>query len=253
MFVRIARYDNLESAEIFPHFANEKGYWGVDFPTITRDSFNSLFCLLQSSQEGLYVTMCDPTAPYLMQYTFEQHPGVLNNSAPFSSGGNYLPEVHLVPPEDEISGIPVHLEFRTCHFVFAGPHSSIQLAPVVLRAYSGDWHAGVDFYKEWRTTWHKEAQIPAWAQEVHSWQQLQINSSEEECRVPYSSLIKYGDECAENGVTAIQLVGWNQGGQDRGNPSQDVDPGLGSWKDLHKAIAQIQAKGVKVVLFGKLI
>ncbi len=42
------------------------------------------------------------------------------------------------------------------------------------------------------------------------------------------------------------------GGQDGGDPAQDTDPGLGTWQQLHEAIARIQAMGVKIILFGKL-
>ena len=31
----------------------------------------------------------------------------------------------------------------------------------------------------------------------------------------------------------------------------NTDPGLGTWQELHDAIAQIQAKGVKMILFHK--
>jgi hypothetical protein len=48
------------------------------------------------------------------------------------------------------------------------------------------------------------------------------------------------------------LVGWNKGGQDGGDPAQNTNPGLGTWQQLHDAIAQIQARGVKIVLFAKL-
>ena len=251
MHAHIMRYDNLESTEIYPHFANEKGYWGVDFPTKTLDACHSLFCLIQSEHEGIYVETRDHASTYLVQYTFEQRPGVICNLAPLSSIGPDEVEMHQVPQEDEISGIPVHLDFRTCHFIFTQPHSTKKLVPVVIRCYSGDWHHGVDLYKEWRATWYKAPRVPAWARDVHSWQQLQINSPEEEFRVPYSQLIKFGEGCAKNGVKAIQLVGWNHGGQDRGNPSQSTDPGLGTWQELHDAIARIQAMGVKIILFGK--
>jgi hypothetical protein len=30
-----------------------------------------------------------------------------------------------------------------CHLVFQKPHSTIKLAPIVLRCYNGDWHEGV--------------------------------------------------------------------------------------------------------------
>jgi len=233
-------YGDLPSSEIYPGFSNQKGYWGVDFPMQTVASKDSLFCLIQAPQEGLYVEMRDPTQPYMLEYTFEQHPGVVDSiNSP-------------VPQTDALSGLPVHLEFRTCHFVFVHPHSAMNLAPVVLRGYKGDWHAGVDLYKEWRATWFKPPHFPEWVRNVNAWQQLQINSPEQEYRVPYTNLISYGRECAANGVSAIQLVGWNRGGQDGGDPAQDTDPGLGAWRELHDAIAQIQAGGVKMILFAKL-
>ena len=246
------RYDNLETAEIHPHFGNEKGYWGTDFPTKTFESYNSLFCLLQGEQHGLYVEMRDPTSPYLVEYTFEQHPGVISNRAPFSSmGAAQTGDVQLVPESDSISGLPVHLEFRTCHFVFAKAGAKKSLVPIRLRPYRGDWHAGVDIYKAWRKEWYQAPMIPAWARGVHSWCQLQLNSSEEEFRIPYRDLPAYADECAKYGVRAIQLTGWNHGGQDRGNPSQDTDPGLGTREEFKQAIAYFEKKGVRVILFGK--
>jgi Domain of unknown function (DUF6259) len=178
--------------------------------------------------------------PYLLQYTFEQHPGVMQSVD------------SMVPKEDQISGKPVNLQFRTCHFVFSAPHSTKKLAPIVMRGYRRDWHAGVDLYKQWRATWFKQPAVASWVRDVHSWQQLQVNAPEEDYRIPFRGLVKYGAECAKNGVAAIQLVGWNRGGQDRGDPSQEPDPGLGTRQELQDAIARIQGMGVKIVLFDKL-
>jgi hypothetical protein len=230
-------YGNLESKEVYPRFNNEKGYWGVRYPVKTFQSDHSLYCLIQAEKQGLYVEMHDPTQPYLLEYTFEQHPGVV--------------EQDLVPKQDEISGMPVHLEFRTCHFVFAHPNSTKKLVPVVMRGYDGDWHAGIDVYKQWRSTWYKEPHIADWALDVHSWLQLQIDGAEQDFAIPYRELPLYIDQCAENGVTAIQLVGWAIGGQDGGDPRLDTDPGLGTWQELHDAILHARSKGVKMILFGK--
>lgn len=249
--VRTAWYDNLQSDEIYPKFDNAKGYWGVFYPTKTFDSYRSLFCLIQSQKEGVYVEMEDPNQPYLIQYTFEQHPGVISEITNDVPKAGYIAGKSL-DGRSTWAGVPVHLEFRTCHFIFEHPNSTFKLAPIVIRCYRGDWHAGVDIYKDWRKTWYKKPLIPGWVEKVNSWQQLQINSPVQDYRVPYDSLVAYGKECAENGVDAIQLVGWNKGGQDGGDPSQDTDPGLGTWQQLHEAIANIQAMGVKIILFAKL-
>ena len=50
------------------------------FPSRHSDRNRSLFCLIQAQTEGLYVEMSDPTLPYYLEYTFEQHPGVVHGS-----------------------------------------------------------------------------------------------------------------------------------------------------------------------------
>jgi len=138
MAARIMRHgkpDDLIWDEIYPHFGNEKGYWGDFWPTKMLDSGPSPFCLIQAPDEGLYVQLGGGKAPYRLQYAFEQHPGVISAVT------------QLVPKQDEIGGKTVHLEFRTCHFVFAPPHSTTKLTPVVLRYYQGDWHVGANLYK----------------------------------------------------------------------------------------------------------
>jgi hypothetical protein len=125
--------------QIYPHFANEKGYWGVFFPLKTREAQPFPFCLIQAPEEGVYVGVGSGTVPYRIQYTFEQHPGVVSSVNT------------LVPEEDEIGGTPVHLEVRTCHFLFTAPHSKAKLAPIVVQCYRGDRKAGADIDKQWHT------------------------------------------------------------------------------------------------------
>jgi len=194
----------------------------------TVQSKQSLFCLLQSTNTGLYVEMHNPTQPYLLNFVVDRRPST------------------------KATNSPTRTDFRTSHIAYVHPNSTTTLAPVVLRFYRGDWHAGVDLYKAWRATWFKQPHLPAWIQDVNSWQQLQICSPEQDYRVPYTNLITYAQQCTDNSVGALQLVGWNHWGQDGGDPAQDIEPGLGTWQQLHDFIAQSQAKGVKVILFAKL-
>ena len=232
-------YANLVVDEIHPHFSNEDGYWGVNFPTKTIDSKQSLFCLLQAAKQGIYTEIHDPTQQYLLEFTFELHPGVVQSLD------------NIVPEEDKFSGLDVHLEYRCCHFLFVHPHSSRTTAPVCLCTYDGDWHGGVDVYKQRRAQWFKQPHVADWTKDVHSWLQLQIDGAEQDYSIPYRELPRHIDECAANGVTAIQLVGWNIGGQDGGDPCLDTDPGLGTWEELHQAILHARSKGVKMILFAK--
>ena len=191
-------------------------------------SRQSLFCLIQSTNAGLYVEMRDATQPYLLNFVFEHH-GFEN------SGSN-----------------PARLEFQTTHFAYVHPHTTAKLVPVVMRPYEGDLHAGLDCYREWRATWYKEPHLPDWARDVHSWTMIRMTTPEQDYGLPYTNFVEYGREWASNGISAVQVVGWNIGGQDADDPSQDTDPGLGTWQEFHDAIAQVQAMGVHVILFAKL-
>ncbi|HEX3717243.1 MAG TPA: DUF6259 domain-containing protein [Verrucomicrobiae bacterium] len=191
-------------------------------------SKQSLFCLIESTNQGLYVEMRDASQRYLLNFDFEPR------------------------RESKSDGKPAHVEFHTRHFIYAHSHTSVTLAPVVMRGYQGDWHAGVDCYKQWRNTWFKEPHLPDWARQVHSWTMLRMNTPEQDYGVPYTNFVSYAKEWAANNVRAVQVVGWNKGGQDGGDPTQDTDPGLGTWQQFHDAIAQTQAMGVKVILFAKL-
>src|SRR4029077_15988576 len=80
---------------------------------------------------------------------------------------------------------------------------------------------------------------------------VQINSSEDDLRTPFRQSRRRARQLARHGVGALQLVGWNAGGQDRGNPSHSPESWLGTWEELKEAIAEIEAMGIRVVLFNK--
>ncbi|MEI6150728.1 MAG: DUF6259 domain-containing protein, partial [bacterium] len=155
------------------------------------------------------------------------------------------------PLDTEISGKDVHTRLAAIHVPYILPGTTRELTPVSLEAFQGGWQAGVDIFREWRRKCMKLPKLPAWARDPHAWQQIHINSPEDELRMRFKDLVKVGEECARHGVRAIQLVGWNDGGQDQGNPSHDPDPRLGTFAELREAIATVRKLGVKVVLFAK--
>ncbi len=237
-------YATAEQRSLYPVFENTLGYYGFDHPVqYGPDTWRSgapmvPYVLLRNAEQGLYVGV-DDNSSELVAWFNELRPGY--DSAIDSR----------VPEASAIGGLEVASRFAAVHLPFIQPGESRALTPIVVQPYKGGWQHGVDVYKRWRESWMKTPALPEWTRHPHAWWQLHINSPEDELRIPFRELGKIGAEAARHGVKAIQLVGWNDGGQDQGNPSHDPDPRLGSFEELQAAIAEIQSHGVKLIIFAK--
>jgi sugar phosphate isomerase/epimerase len=241
----VYQYNTATEWSMWPTYQNTRGYYGVDYPTQVAPwvagagAPMSPYILLRGAHQGLYVGVAAPSSE-LVAWHGELRPGY----------GSSIDA--RVPETANISGLDVATRFAAVHVPYIQPGETRELTPIALEAYQGGWQQGVDIYRAWRSTWMRPAEPPAWAREPHSWQQLHINSPEDELRISFRDLpAKVAAVCARHGVKAIQLVGWNDGGQDQGNPSHNPDPRLGTVEELKEAIRQIQAMGVKLVLFAK--
>jgi hypothetical protein len=240
----IYNYGTAQEWGLRPYYQNLRGYYGSDYPiqfaagSAGCGSPMSPYVLLRGPAEGLYVGTAEDTTE-LVAWGTELRPGY----------GSSIDS--RVPEEDGISGKDVAIRFAAVHVPYIMPGEKRGLSPIALEAYLGDWQAGVDIHRRIYAKDLKLAEAPEWAREPHSWLQFHLNSPEDELRMRFTDLPKVGAECARHGVKAIQLVGWNEGGQDQGNPSHDPDPRLGTFEELQTAIAEIRAMGVKLILFAK--
>jgi hypothetical protein len=232
-------YCHLRTTQLWPAIGGTMGYFGTEYPTsIETNHTGAPFIMLQAPSQGLYVGYHDPAMRDLHAWFFDLTPGVRDD---WDGAAEVAPDAPARPA----------LAMKSVHFAFVAPGQKHELAPVVLQPYSGDWHAGADLYKAWRKTWFTRPAVPRWAEDVHSWQQIQMNDPEDSLYYRYSDLPAIAAECRDAGVAAIQLVGWNIGGQDRGNPLHDPDPTLGTRQELMDAIAAAGRMGVRMVLFTK--
>lgn len=238
----IYQYATAAEWALWPTYQNMRGYFGVDYPTQFSGwsagvgAPMSPYFLMRSTDQGLYAGVHAPSSELVAWHT-ELRPGYGSSINARVSGGAHTPEAAM--------------RFAAVHVPYIQPGETRALTPIALEAYRGGWQAGVDIYKAWRSTWMTTPELPVWARDPHAWQQIHINSPEDEVRIHFRDLVTVGEECARLGVKAIQLTGWTVGGQDQGNPSHDPDPRLGTFDELKDAIAKIQALGVKVVLFAK--
>lgn len=231
-------YSSGRMNSLRPKYANLVGYYGSDYPVQHFCDFpNNPFVLLMGEHCGLYIGTTGYRNQCISWHT-ELHPGWEDSM--FSLIG----EKEIGPEQNAV-------RFAACHLPFIQPHVSTELTPIVIQPYCGGWQQGSDIYKKWRQENIKDAPLPKWVKEPHSWIQIQMNSPEGEFRYKYKDLVEIGKDCAKHGVKAIQLTGWNDGGQDQNNPSHKTDDHLGTFEELRDAIKQVQEMGVKVILFTK--
>ena len=231
-------YSSMDAVRIWPDFQNRVGYYGFDFPAQERYlGTQAQFCLITSDTRGIYVGYHDTAQKQVVQLCFSLVPGYVESIHSSALGEGKL-------GDSAISIDPNYL-------CFIQPGNRQESEALVLQPYIGDWHDGVDVYKEWRRTWFKPPRMPQWLREVHSWQQIQINSAEDRLEFPYNDLPRKAEACKRWGVKAIQLTGWQTGGQDRNFPLHDTDPRLGTRQELKDAIAASRKMGVEIVLFNK--
>ncbi len=110
---------------------------------------------------------------------------------------------------------------RSAHALYRAK-TEFDLLPFALEGYRGRWETGAACYTRISGDWDAQAQnkyvcAPA-GRRSHAWLQVQLNSPEDELRIPFRELPKIGEECSQYGIGALQVTGWNIGGQDRGNP-----------------------------------
>ncbi|MBB4375326.1 hypothetical protein GGD63_008175 [Bradyrhizobium sp. cir1] len=240
-------------SSIWPTFRNEAGYWGVDHPTFHCGSHAGFvpmnpmvpWMLLEDGSLGLYVGVDEPSAEPVTWFA-ELLPGYDDSITWRTLAGG------RVPAGEAIGGHTVGVHFAAVHLPYLAAGERRALTPIAVAAYTGDWHAGADRYIRRRAAWGRPCACPpAWARDPHSWLQLQLKSQESERRVSFAELPEIAAECARHGVTAIQVVGWTEGGQDGNMPSHNPDQQLGGAEALRGAIAACQRLGVKIVLYTK--
>ena len=229
----------------FPKWPFSAGYWGVDYPTFIvpypSPACIAPFCIWNNGKQGMVCIVGDENAINAVAFYVDLRPG-LEDSMYWQR-----------PYAREIGGWPVGYTFSPVRLPFLRPGERAVFAPVILSLFRGDWHAGVDIYRAWRNKWFNKKPAPRWTDEVDAWLTLHINSPEDCCRYRFPQLVEICKEAKENGVGALQLIGWNTGGQDRGLPAHDPDPRLGTRKEFVEALRAIEQMGVKVLLFSKFL
>ena len=133
--------------------------------------------------------------------------------------------------EDRAFGMDVFTRFAVAHMPFIAPKTEFDLLPFALEGYRGRWGDRRRAIPASAGTGTRRRRIntvrPGWAQKPHAWLQVQLNSPEDELRIPFRELPKIGEECSQYGIGALQVTGWNIGGQVPRQPLARSRPAAG--------------------------
>ncbi len=233
LLFRYLSYTVLKTTELYPRL--EGAYvGGCNLP-------EHAFATIGTSKQGIYICSKDHEMKEYVRLNYEVLPTQGYNESLGTVSGI----------RDYADRALLKYRARATRHVFVAPGEDYGMAEIVVVPFCGDWQAAADIYKKWRSTWFCAPHRPAWVEDVNAWQQLQINSSESRINFKVKDLVSYARDCKKYGVDAIQLTGWNWGGQDRGMPVNDLDPRLGTTEEFKKAIAECHAMGVNILLFTK--
>lgn len=234
-------YNSKRTLSLWPVFEDNCGYWGVDYGTqYIKGVPEAPYVLLNNGKEGMYFGVKTDSCE-MVSWHSELRPGYENSMD------------YKVPKEIVVNDEKVHIRFAAIHMPYIMPKEKRNLTPIIMDTYKGTWHYGTDIYKKWieKYRMYTTANIPEWVLKPNSWLQFQMNSPEDELRMKFKELPGLAEECRKYGISAIQLVGWNYGGQDQNNPLHDPDHRLGTFEELKEAISKCQNMGIKIILFTK--
>ena len=237
-------YYGAVTRPLWPNFSWNKGYYGTERPTLMTDSLvfgnpTAPFAVMLDDQEAVAASVVGPT-PEIVSWMWELDPGygdTVGDNVPLTS-----------------SGVDAELRFSAVHLLDLAPGESRDLATILLSHAIGGWQEALAAYRASRqelVAAQPQRPVPGWAAVPHTWYQVGLNTSVGDVRYRFDDLPELARQCVAAGVSALHIIGWNDGGQDRNNPSHDADPVLGGVDGLRTAIENCHALGIKVILFAK--
>jgi hypothetical protein len=186
---------------------------------------------------GLYYANCDPGSRLTGLY-FELRP--FSKSAVV--GDNWP------TPADVPAGEPIGLTMGWLKFPYLrrGTFSS---GPVALRAHTGDWHEGSEFYRAWFDQHFQVKRPPTWLRKEMAWQSVILSNCEDVTTWKFKDLLKLAADAKKYGVTTFEIQGWDIGGIDRGYPQYHPNPRLGTPEEFRQALVEMKKLGVYPLIF----
>jgi len=160
--------------------------------------------------------------------------------------GDNWPEEKDVP-----AGTPIGLTMGWMNMPYT-KKGVFSAAPIVLQLHQGDWHEGSQIYRQWFDKHYKVKRQPTWLRNEMAWQSIILSNSEDFINYRFKDLPKLAADAKKYGVTTFEILGWDNGGIDRGYPEYEPDKRLGTKLDFKNALKGIKNLGVHPLIFANI-
>lgn len=223
---------------LLPVFDSNAPYWGTMFPDYASGNLRpelvgnptSPFVALVTDAGGITVMPAAPTLDFI-GWRASLEPGFADSLA------------RTAGPDAAVTLDAIHFPAAT--------GDRIELPAMSLMPYAGDWTGSLVPYRRNQAPTRRSR--ADWLAEPRLWLQVQLMSTEGEPRYDFDDLVDIIEECASTGIGAIQIVGWNEGGQDGLVPWHRPAAKLGGAAGLQRALDRARELDVATVLYVKYV
>ncbi|NLP11229.1 hypothetical protein GX408_12610 [bacterium] len=189
----------------------------------------------EKSDLGLYLGYHDPVFRFSSWHTFLM---------PDHSG---LPDAWLT--DQTSGGLPVGLVFSHIRFPFIHSGEILDSGEFIIRVHQGDWHQGVQFYRDWFLRHFTLNHGDNWLRHKRAWFTSILYQPEDKIIADYQTYGRWCGEAAEYGISCYELIGWHRGGLERNYPDYQPEEKLGGRDGFRGLMKEIDARQGKCLAF----
>jgi hypothetical protein len=190
----------------------------------------------QKHKRGLYLGYHDQTLRLSTWHTY-----LLPNSTGTSGDSFFTPE--------QAKGQPVGLVFSHVRYPFIRNGETFESGEFIVRVHDGDWHAAAKYYRKWFMQHFPFDKSRSWLRKQSVWFSSIIYQPEDKVIADFKTYARWCAEARHFDVNCCELIGWHQGGLERGYPDYVAEPKLGGPAGFRDVMHSVHQKQGRVLAF----